>query len=265
MNHEPITSCAICQNSVFTQLTNAPDFNYFQCATCQLIFLSPQPRPETLKELYTRPGLLQNGPASAWFHHNQYYLKKLYQERLDDILQYVSTGLLLDVGCGMGDFCAVAREAGFSVSGTELSDEYAHHTKTTVGMTDIFIGRLQDVEFSDRKFDVISLWHVFEHLPDPHEVLRTMKRMLRQGGVIAIEVPNVECWQKRPMYVSDIKNYPESQLEHLFYFSEASLKLACKQAGFPLLQLRYVDSPQPTKSLAKHLLRQLKEPSKRLL
>jgi len=93
----------------------------------------------------------------------------------------------------MGDFCAAAKDSGLSVFGTELSDDYAQHTKTTVGMTDIFIGRLQDLNFSGQKFDVISLWHVFEHLPAPCEVLKTMKGILQKGGVIAIEVPNVEC------------------------------------------------------------------------
>ncbi|WP_447968677.1 class I SAM-dependent methyltransferase [Nitrospira sp. M1] len=264
-HHDLVKACAVCGSREFTQLTEAPNFNYFQCHTCRVIFLSPQPRPEALKAQYTRPGLLQDGPASAWFHHNKYYLKKLYQERLNDILQYVTTGILLDVGCGMGDFCAVAREAGFSGSGTELSDEYAQHTKTTVGMTDIFIGRLQDLDFSNKQFDVISLWHVFEHLPDPCEILKTMKGMLHKGGVIAIEVPNVECWRKRPMYASDIKNYPKAELEHLFYFSEASLKLASEQAGLSLLQLKYVDSPQPAKNWVKHWLRQVKEPGKRLL
>ncbi|GJL51675.1 MAG: hypothetical protein NPIRA01_29020 [Nitrospirales bacterium] len=94
------------------------------------------------------------------------------------------------------------------------------------GMAETFIGRLQDLEFSNKQFEVISLWHAFERLPDPCEILKTMKGILQNGGGTAIKVQNVECWRKRPIYASDIKNYPKSELEHVSYFSEASQKLA---------------------------------------
>ena len=63
-----IKSCKICGGERFTQLTTAPKMNFYQCEDCLVIFLNPQPTQATLKEQYTRQGLLDDGPASAWFN-----------------------------------------------------------------------------------------------------------------------------------------------------------------------------------------------------
>jgi len=88
---------------------------------------------------------------------------------------------------------------------------------------------------------------------------------LKEGGVVVIEVPNVEKRKKRPMYLSDIEDYPVNRLEHLFYYSGESLKRVCTKVGFKVLNLNYVGAHQPAKNVIKHLLRKVKWPSKRLL
>jgi SAM-dependent methyltransferase len=263
--YEWVKSCKICGSDSFVQCTNSSKINYYQCQNCCVFFLNPQPTLATLKEQYTRQGLLDTGPASAWFKHNKFYLKEIYRGRLRDVRRYKTQGDLLDLGCGMGDFCGVAREAGFNVFGTEFSDTYADHTKKTVGITEIFIGRLQEINFSNQKFDVITLWHVLEHLPDPFETLVCLRTLLKPGGVVAIEVPNIEQKRKRPMYLSDIEDYPIDRLEHLFYYSGRAMQNACTKAGFKVLNLNFVDAHQPAKNMIKHLLRKIKRPSKQLV
>ena len=263
--YEWIKSCKICTGDQLVKLTNSPKVNYYQCKSCLVIFLNPQPTLATLKQQYTRKELLDTGPASAWFKHNKFYLKELYRERLRDVLRYKERGDLLDVGCGMGDFCGVAREAGFNVFGTEFSDTYAEQTKKTVGASEIYIGRLQEINFSGRKFDVISLWHVLEHLPDPLETLVCLSKLVKTGGIVVIEVPNVEQKRKRPMYRSDLEDYTIDRLEHLFYYSGKALQNACIKAGFKILNLNFVDAHQPAKNIAKHFLRKIKRPSKQIV
>jgi SAM-dependent methyltransferase len=263
--YEWIKTCKICSEDRFVQLTESPQANFYQCEHCHVIFLNPQPTLETLKQQYTRQTLLETGPASAWFMHKRYFLRALLRERLRDVLRYRGHGDLLDVGCGMGDFCDVAREGGFTVYGTEFSDTYATHTKNAMGFKDIYVGRLQEIDFGGRQFDVISLWHVLEHLPDPLETLARLKKLLKPGGIVAIEVPNAEQKRKRPIYVSDLENYPIDRLEHLFYYSGRALQNACATAGFQMLGLRYVDAHQPARHLLKHVLRTIKRPIKQLL
>jgi SAM-dependent methyltransferase len=229
--------------------------------------LNPQPTIGTLKEQYTRQGIIDTGPGAVSLKHDPFYLKYLYRERLQDVLRYrkISQGDLLDVGCGLGDFCGVAREAGFQVFGTEFTDTVAEHTKRTMGITEIFIGSLKKLNLSKKEFDVISLWHVLEHLTDPFETLICLRTLLKPGGVIAIEVPNVEQNRKRPMYLSDLEDYPIDRLEHLFYFSGRAMQNACMKAGFRILNLNFVDAYQPAKSMYKHLLRKIKRPSKQIV
>ncbi len=260
-----ITRCKICLGERLVQLTNSSMVNFCQCQNCFVIFLNPQPTLATLKQQYTQKGLLDAGPASAWFTHDKFYLNKLHRERMRDVLRYKERGDLLDVGCGMGDFCGVAREAGFKVFGTEFSDTYAEHAKTAVGITELYVGRLQDLDFAGRQFDVITLWHVLEHLPDPLETLVYLKRTLKPGGIVSIEVPNVDQKRKRPMYRSDLEDYPIDRLEHLFYYSSRSLQNACSKAGLKTLGINFVDAHQPAKNILKHILRKIKRPSKQIV
>jgi len=263
--YEWIKSCKICTGDRLIQVTHSPMVNFHQCENCYVIFLNPQPSVATLKQQYTQQELLNTGPASAWFKHNKFYLKEISRERLRDVLRYKEHGDLLDVGCGMGDFCGVAREAGFNVFGTEFSDVYADQTRKTVDITEIYIGRLQEIDFSGRKFDVISLWHVLEHLPDPLETLVCLRKLVRTGGIVVIEVPNVDQKRKRPMYLSDLEDYPIDRLEHLFYYSGKALQNACTKAGFKIVNLNFVDAHQPSKNMFKHFLRKIKRPSKQIV
>lgn len=164
--YEQIACCKICASDRLVPLTQAPLVNYYQCEHCSVIFLSPQPTVETLKRQYSAQELLSTGPASAWFTHANFHKKEIFRTRLSDLLRYNPQGDLLDVGCGMGDFCGVAKEAGFRVFGTEFSDQYAEVAKHRAGAEHIYVGRLQEIDFGGRQFDVISLWHVLEHLPD---------------------------------------------------------------------------------------------------
>ena len=263
--YEWIKSCKLCTDDHLVQLTNSPVVNFYQCENCHVIFLNPQPSLATLEQQYAHKELLNTGPASAWFKHNKFYLKELSRERLRDVLRYKEHGDLLDVGCGMGDFCGVAREAGFNVFGTEFSSVYADQTKKTVGITEIYVGRLQEINFSNRQFDVISLWHVLEHLPDPLETLVCLRKLVRKGGIVVVEVPNVDRKGKRPMYLSDLEDYPIDRLEHLFYYSGMALKNACTKAGFKIVNLNFVDAHQPAKNMFKHLLRKIKRPLKQMV
>lgn len=263
--YEPIVRCKVCASDRLTPLTQAPSINFYQCGQCGVIFLNPQPTVETLQRQYGGQELLATGPASAWFTHGNFHKKEIFRTRLRNVLRYKAQGDLLDMGCGMGDFCAVAKEAGFRVFGTEFSDQYAEVAKGTAGLEQVFVGRLQDLDFGGRLFDVISLWHVLEHLPDPLPTLLKLKTLLKPGGVIAIEVPNVEQNRKRPMYRVDIEDYPIDRLEHLFYYSGRALQHACTHAGLKVLGVNFVDAHQPAKHMLKHVMRKIKRPSKQLL
>lgn len=260
-----IDSCAICGDTRHEQLTRGHIVNYYHCEGCRVIFLNPQPTVETLKQQYAQKELMNTGPVSARFKHKPFYVKALSRDRVRDVHRFKRQGTLLDIGCGVGDFCLVAGEAGFEVSGTEFSDIYAEEAKKRVSFSKLYVGRLQEISFGEATFDVITLWHVLEHLPDPLETLMCLRQLLNVGGLVCIEVPNVEQTRKRPMYRSDLEDYPVERLEHLFYYSGHALERACAKAGLKVAGLTYVDAHQPAKNMVKHILRKIKRPAKQVL
>ena len=82
---------------------------------------------------------------------------------------------------------------------------------------------------------------------------------------MVIEVPNVDQKRKRPMYLSDLEDYPIDRLEHLFYYSCKALKNTCTKAGFKIVNLNFIDAHQPAKNMFKHLLRKIKGPVKQMV
>ena len=98
-------------------------------------------------------------------------------------------GRLLDVGCASGRFLSQMRAMGWSVAGIEFDPEAATKAKTIT--PDVFVGDPVDAPFAPASFDVITAFHVIEHLPFPREALGRMLGWLAPGGLIVVDVPNV--------------------------------------------------------------------------
>jgi SAM-dependent methyltransferase len=102
---------------------------------------------------------------------------------------WVGQGRLLDVGCAMGRFMGLMQSVGWTVSGIEIDPEAAAHARKVT--PDVFHGDPMDAPFAPGSFDLVTAFHVLEHLPDPVGVLRRMLGWLAPGGVAVVEVPNV--------------------------------------------------------------------------
>jgi SAM-dependent methyltransferase len=100
-----------------------------------------------------------------------------------------SQGDLLDVGAAGGAFVAEASAAGFAAWGIEPTPAFAEHARTVLGV-DVRSGTIEDTELAPASVDVVTMWHVLEHLPEPILQLRRVAEALRPGGVAAIEVHN---------------------------------------------------------------------------
>lgn len=107
---------------------------------------------------------------------------------LDAFPPWKGGGRLLDVGCASGKFLRQMREVGWRVTGIELDEAAAARARTVT--PDIHVGDPALLTLADGAFDVITAFHVVEHLPDPLGALRNMMRWLAPGGVIVVEVPN---------------------------------------------------------------------------
>jgi 2-polyprenyl-3-methyl-5-hydroxy-6-metoxy-1,4-benzoquinol methylase len=163
-------------------------------------------------------------------------LGPVLSSRFEGLPAYVAGGKLLDVGCGNGNYLYSLRELGWETYGVEIDEQACHYAREVLGLT-VSQGSLAEARFPDAFFDVITLRHVLEHLPDPGRTLATVYRLLREGGSILIEAPNIESLQARffkaRWFHLDIPR-------HLYHFAPATLQALLQKAGFSEIRLSFI-------------------------
>ena len=142
-------------------------------------------------------------------------------------IQDVPPGRLLDVGSGKGRFLVAARDAGWDVVGVEFAPATAAATTANYGIP-VISGDFLDVPI-EGEFDVVTMWHVLEHLPDPAAALRRAAGLLRPGGRLVVSVPNIGSTQAR---LGGEAWFHLDPTRHLFHFSPRSLGAMVERSGF---------------------------------
>lgn len=143
-------------------------------------------------------------------------------------------GRLLDFGCGWGFFLGAALEIGWEIHGLEPLPGHALYTRSKVG-AEVVTDVLRDSTFSPDYFDVITAFQVFEHLPDPAGDLIRLRRALQPGGLLLIEVPNIDTWGVRMMGQRHRHFVPD----HLNFFSAETLGRLFVSSGLEVVETYY--------------------------
>ncbi|MGH7592603.1 MAG: class I SAM-dependent methyltransferase [Gemmatimonadales bacterium] len=171
------------------------------------------------------------------------YLEELQNIRrtFDDRLRYLPTPRnqprLIDVGAAVGTFVERARLAGWDAEGLEPSEWAARYARESLGQP-VRTVMLEDAGIEPGSVDAVTLWEVIEHLPDPSSTLRTIRRILRPDGVLALSTPDAGSLVARVL----ARRWPgwHKIPEHLFYFDRRTLRRMLADAGFQVTQSRYV-------------------------
>jgi 2-polyprenyl-3-methyl-5-hydroxy-6-metoxy-1,4-benzoquinol methylase len=156
-----------------------------------------------------------------------------FRRRLDHMDSRVAgngRGRLLDVGCHIGIFLEEAGARGWDAWGVEPSQWAVAQAKAR--NLQVVQGTLAEVAFPPDHFDVVTLWDVIEHLPDPMRELRRIARMVRPGGWVCIHTMDVESLFARVMG----KRWPWLMEMHLYYFSRSTLRAMLQRAGFRVIE-----------------------------
>ncbi|MBN1135989.1 MAG: class I SAM-dependent methyltransferase [Anaerolineae bacterium] len=215
------------------QLGGSERFRLVRCLQCGLIYLNPRPRRDEIGRYYpadyepfTRLSRHQGGRLARWSYRR--YLDKRCA-RLPS-----TPGRLLDVGCATGDFLARAREHGWQVQGVEPGQAAAQAARRQYGL-DVFSGDLAEAHLPSASFDAVTLWDVLEHLYDPRAELAEIHRILKSGGVLLIELPNVRSFDAalfgRYWIGLDMPR-------HLYLFPPSALDALLEQSGFAIVSRR---------------------------
>lgn len=223
--------CNLCGENRFRIVEEGEDpFRVLRCLRCSLVFVDPQPDLQALGEHYDEEYYRE------WTGVQRQRRLRMWEARLDRLERRVPRGRLLDVGCAEGTFLELARQRGWEVCGTELSAFAAAEASRRLS-TEIFCGELCEARYPDRSFDVVTLWHVLEHVRDPGDCLREIRRIIRPGGVLLIAVPNVDDWLMQVAY-RVVRGRPERLFTkkdreiHLTHFSARTIGMYLEKAGF---------------------------------
>lgn len=182
-------------------------------------YLETQPVPESLESYYESDAYVSHTDAKDSFFEKAYQVVKqiTLKQKVGSIGKPNSSkSKLLDFGAGTGDFLQVAENKGWKVYGVE-PNEQARKLAKKKGLD--LLSSLEESKAS--QFDVITLWHVLEHVPNLKETLNQLQTLLKPGGILVIAVPNYKSW--------DAKKYKEFWAaydvpRHLWHFDREAMK-----------------------------------------
>ena len=238
-------TCYLCGNSKCSLIHDNIRYNLsprpFRCDNCGFVFLYPRMTPEMEKEFYEK---------TYRYNYDIQTAEDLWQASLPEAKKrvlrfnelYGKDSRLLEIGCASGYFLFEVKDYVKSVTGIELTKEYVKYAKSKgLNVKDSLN------EVPDNSCDLIFMFHVLEHIDDPINFLKEVKKKLSQNGKLIIEVPNVDDVL---VSVYKIKNHLDFywEIAHNYYFSKMSLGKVLESSGY-----RYEIFPLQRYDLSNHM------------
>ena len=219
--------CNLCRNDSASQLWVKDGFQYVRCENCGLVYVNPQLIPSEIQRIYEIG--FQSKSSSKPTPTNTV----AYEPILRWASQYRQTMQLLDVGCFKGHLLVAARDRGWVVHGTEISEQAAEYARIE-NKLDVFLGPLSQAGYASEMFDVVVMRDVIEHLSDPHDYLREVHRLLRPGGGLYIDTPNFDSLTRRLLGKEWSVFFPW----HQYFFTAKTLQQLLRQSGFVIRRVQ---------------------------
>jgi SAM-dependent methyltransferase len=225
------------------------NFYISRCLKCNAVFLAPRPTQRQLDRAYDdsyygRGVAKFTGPIEK-------VLDFFRSARARRVRRYVRPpGRVLDIGCGNGRFLGYLIQRGFEGYGTELPGKAAERAARIPGL-ELKVGLLTVGDFAENFFDAVSMWHVFEHLSKPKEVLQIIGKILKRKGYLFMSLPNIESIQSRVFRGKWLHLDPP---KHLVFLGPSDLIAATKEFGFTLIQKKYFSLEQNPFGIQQSLL-----------
>lgn len=229
-------ACCLCRVADHRLLFRISGFQVVRCNRCRLVYLTPQVPPDKLSAIYQET--YWASPAAKDLGYTDYLgdrdlYGRTFRRRLErHVLPHVRRGRLLDVGCAAGFFMAEAAAAGFDAAGVDVSRSMVEFARRTLHLEQVTLGTLADCRFPDGAFDVVTMWDVVEHVPDPPALLREVRRVLSADGFLILETQN----ERSPFARLTGRRWHHYKVpEHLFHFAPATCKRLLSQTGFDVV------------------------------
>jgi 2-polyprenyl-3-methyl-5-hydroxy-6-metoxy-1,4-benzoquinol methylase len=195
-------------------------FDLYYDETLDMLITHPQPSLENLGKYYESEDYISHTDNKrSLFEKIYHFIKSIALKNKLNLINSLqpNKGIILDIGAGTGEFLSVAKNDGWQTIGLEPSDKAKAIAKSK-GVS--FVEKTSELE--NHSFDVISMWHVLEHVPDLDKQIKELKRLLKPKGTLIIAVPNFKSF--------DANHYGKfwgayDVPIHFWHFSKTAIKL----------------------------------------
>ena len=249
--------CENCGSKKITIRYDVKDFKIFICEDCGLVFTDPYfIKKLNRKELYSisyfkdvHPSYFAVSGADREFDFRDPKIAN-FKLGLELIKKHKSKGKLLDIGCATGLFLRLARNDGFDVVGAEISDYASDYARKHFELK-VRTGSLEDINFDNNYFDVVTMWDFIEHSSNPKAILKRANQILKKDGLLFILTIDEDGFMPK---LADIIyrisfgliSWPVKKLHpihHCFHFSNKTLASLLKRTNFSIIYVDHGEIP----------------------
>jgi 2-polyprenyl-3-methyl-5-hydroxy-6-metoxy-1,4-benzoquinol methylase len=237
---EEITSCQVCGSSERSLKFEDGPYQIYTCSSCTFVYVTPRLTGQALLDVYNETYWKSDNPKERGYadyaKESALYLKT-YKKRMKLVSKWLpQSGRILDVGCAAGYFLRVAQQHGHDVHGVELSEAISQAAIQSLGSDRVYNGFLDDaVEargWQPHSFDLITIWDVIEHVPDPQALLSSILKLIKPGGKLLLETQNVESRLANKL---GKRWHHYKHDEHLYHFNPQTIDRLLSDCGYKVL------------------------------
>ena len=222
--------CCVCQNhdtQKFKLKYQKEKYAVVVCDTCDFHFIPPYYRKQIEYSNY------KNANVTEAIRRGNNWLKvQRHKLRFRFVSKFVKQGKLFDLGAGWGHFMLAAKELGYDIYGVEISEEpykyCVNDLKLPVDHTDFF-----DMDES-KKFDVITMWDVLEHIDKADVFLQKCHKLTADGGYLILQVPQIDSYFSKKQQ----DKWNMMGLDHVNYFSIKTMKQILANNGYEMVAVK---------------------------
>jgi 2-polyprenyl-3-methyl-5-hydroxy-6-metoxy-1,4-benzoquinol methylase len=203
------------------------------CRTCGLVWTNPRPAPSDIDRYYEAEYRRDYKGTSAPPMRKIVRGMLGAQDRLRLLRPLVNPGdVLVDVGCGAGELVFLLRRRGIEASGLEPGREYSEFAREALALP-VRTATVETASVVPASVDVATMFHALEHVANPLGVVRTVRGWLKPGGLLVVEVPNIDSIVQAPAH--------RFHYAHLHHFSGATLAALGEAAGLRHVSTQFSD------------------------
>jgi 2-polyprenyl-3-methyl-5-hydroxy-6-metoxy-1,4-benzoquinol methylase len=213
------------------------EFELYRCPECGFVFTQSYPNEEEISPYYESDEYIPHYDSAEGFLNRLYLiarnimLKK--KKRLVESYAGNKKAKILDIGCGTGYFAATMKKSGWEATGIEPNSKAREFAVARFGLD--VKDPVHLPELANGSLDFITMWHVLEHLHDPFNYSKEIRRLLKQDGYCIIALPNCSS--------SDAAHYGREWAaydvpRHLWHFNPATVKLFWEKEGFKITGIK---------------------------